>query len=243
MCQKSQKETLSFHSKARRPFSMMKEPHLHQTGGKQKHIVLRSILRSANDFNVHTRSTTTTTTISNAINLFSLTKKSRNLALFFVRTACSSAYDNKDLLVVELIVKSNIGGIVTVEDSVILGLPDTIWKEAFVSGLVPASESARNLIAINVLYFEEFPLKGVSPCRGTRGGTSPHRGTSARAMVGPHSVSAKEGNLVLVPSSVWLSTSCTSCVRRLTRFDRSHSQKGLFWYVDLQEKTETVDNL
>jgi hypothetical protein len=240
MCQKSQKETLSFHSKARRPFSMIKEPHLHQTGGKQEHKVPRSILRSANDFNVHTRSTTTTTTISNAIDQ---RKKSRVGALFFVRTACSSAYDNKDLLVVEMIVKSNIGGIVTVEYSVIVALPDTIWKEDSVSGLVPASESARNLIAINVLYFEEFPIKGVSPCRGTRGGTSPHRGTSSRVMVGPHSASAKEGNLVLVPSSVWLSTSCTSCMRRLTRFDRSHSQKGLFWYVDLQENSETVDNL
>jgi hypothetical protein len=29
-CQKSQKETLSFHSKAERPLSMMKEPHPHR---------------------------------------------------------------------------------------------------------------------------------------------------------------------------------------------------------------------
>jgi hypothetical protein len=60
--------------------------------------------------------------------------------------------------VVEMIVKSNIGGIVSKEKSVVVGLPDTIWKKhkkRFVAGLVPTSESAHNLIAINVLYFEE----------------------------------------------------------------------------------------
>jgi hypothetical protein len=57
--------------------------------------------------------------------------------------------------VVEMIVRSNIGGVVTRTKSVVVGLPNTIWKEDFVYGLVPTSKSARNLIAINVLYFEK----------------------------------------------------------------------------------------
>jgi hypothetical protein len=56
--------------------------------------------------------------------------------------------------VVELIVRSNIGGIVTNRKSKVVGLPSTIWNEKFSFGLVPTSESARNLIAIEVLYFE-----------------------------------------------------------------------------------------
>jgi hypothetical protein len=70
--------------------------------------------------------------------------------------------------VVEMIVRSNIGGIVTKTRSIVVGLPDTIWKDDIVNGLVPTSESARNLIAIEVLYFEkrlEEVLK-MHPCEG-----------------------------------------------------------------------------
>jgi hypothetical protein len=61
--------------------------------------------------------------------------------------------------VVEMIVRSNIGGIVTRPNSKVVGLPSTIWKKNFAFGLVPTSESARNLIAINVLYSEERRLE------------------------------------------------------------------------------------
>jgi hypothetical protein len=57
--------------------------------------------------------------------------------------------------VVEMIVRLNIGGIVTKKHSEIVGVPDTVWKKNSVAGLVPTSESARNVIAIEVLYFEE----------------------------------------------------------------------------------------
>jgi hypothetical protein len=64
--------------------------------------------------------------------------------------------------VVEMIVRSNIGGIVTQKTSIIVGLPDTIWNYEidgrvikFDSSLIPTSESARNAIAILVLYFEQ----------------------------------------------------------------------------------------
>jgi hypothetical protein len=56
--------------------------------------------------------------------------------------------------VVELIVRSNIGGIVAKPNSEIVGLPNTIWKDDGMSSLIPTSESARNLIAIKILYFE-----------------------------------------------------------------------------------------
>ena len=56
--------------------------------------------------------------------------------------------------VVELIVRSNIGGIVDRRKSKIVGLPSTIWNDDIDSGLIPTSESARNLIAIKILYFE-----------------------------------------------------------------------------------------
>jgi hypothetical protein len=56
--------------------------------------------------------------------------------------------------VVEMIVRSNIGGIITKQNSKVVGLPTTIWKQG-VTGLVPTSESARNVIAIIVVRFEE----------------------------------------------------------------------------------------
>ena len=55
---------------------------------------------------------------------------------------------------VEMIVKSNIGGVVSRENSRTVGLPNTIWKDNCSRGLIPASESARNEIAIEVLYAE-----------------------------------------------------------------------------------------
>jgi hypothetical protein len=56
--------------------------------------------------------------------------------------------------VVEMIVRSNIGGIITKRDSKVVGLPTIIWKKGD-TGLIPTSESARNLIAIKVLQFEQ----------------------------------------------------------------------------------------
>jgi hypothetical protein len=56
--------------------------------------------------------------------------------------------------VVEMIVRSNIGGIITKQGSKVVGLPTSIWMQG-VAGLVPISESARNVIAIEVVKFEE----------------------------------------------------------------------------------------
>jgi hypothetical protein len=56
---------------------------------------------------------------------------------------------------VEMIVRSNIGGIVTECKSKVVGLDNTVWEDFVKNGLIPTSESARNLIAIEVLYFEK----------------------------------------------------------------------------------------
>ena len=66
--------------------------------------------------------------------------------------------DSKDP-VVEMIVRSNIGGIVTSRKSKVVGLPSTIWNINFSSALIPTSESARNLIAKEVLLEEERQKK------------------------------------------------------------------------------------
>jgi hypothetical protein len=61
--------------------------------------------------------------------------------------------------VVEMIVRSNIGGIVTSRKSKVVGLPSTIWNINFSLALIPTSESARNLIAKEVLLEEERQKK------------------------------------------------------------------------------------
>jgi hypothetical protein len=57
--------------------------------------------------------------------------------------------------VVAMIVRSNIGGIITKQDSKVVVLPTSTWKQG-VTGLVPTSESARNVIAIEVVRFEMY---------------------------------------------------------------------------------------
>jgi hypothetical protein len=64
--------------------------------------------------------------------------------------------------VVEMIVRSNIGGIVTMHLPKVVGLPSTIWKDNIHSGLIPTSQSARNLIAIKIVYFEKRHRDSVS---------------------------------------------------------------------------------
>jgi hypothetical protein len=56
--------------------------------------------------------------------------------------------------VVEMIVRSKIGGLITKQGSEVVGLPTSIWKQGD-AGLVPISGSARNKIAIEVVKFEE----------------------------------------------------------------------------------------
>jgi len=52
--------------------------------------------------------------------------------------------------VVEMIVRCNIGGIIDVHGTVV-DVPDSVWTSSSGYGLVPISESARNLIAMRVL--------------------------------------------------------------------------------------------
>ena len=56
----------------------------------------------------------------------------------------------------EQIVEDNIGGIISRSNSYVVGVPDAVWKGVDIdSGLVPISESARNLIAAMVLSEEQ----------------------------------------------------------------------------------------
>lgn len=56
---------------------------------------------------------------------------------------------------VEQIVRANIGGIISKDNSIVVGVPTTVWKGRQISGLVPTSVSARNRIAIKVLYHQQ----------------------------------------------------------------------------------------
>jgi hypothetical protein len=56
---------------------------------------------------------------------------------------------------VELIVRANIGGLVSKSQSKVVGVPETMWKDDEATALVPTSESARNLIAMKVLFMEK----------------------------------------------------------------------------------------
>ena len=56
---------------------------------------------------------------------------------------------------VQKIVKENLAGVVSLERSKILGLPTNVWQGGFSFGLVPTSQSARLVMASDILYQRE----------------------------------------------------------------------------------------
>ena len=70
-----------------------------------------------------------------------------------------AAVANPNDPIVEMIVESNIGGIVGRVKGLALGVPPTVWEGRTKYALVPTSQSAYDVLAVRVTYFEKECLE------------------------------------------------------------------------------------
>ena len=84
----------------------------------------------------------------------------QSLPLFCQMAECGfAAVANPNDPIVEMIVESNIGGIVGRVKGLALGVLPTVWEVRTKYALVPTLQSAYNVLAVRVTYFEKECLE------------------------------------------------------------------------------------